>query len=127
MKLSGLSLARQPALSEHALHQRAGRMAKNRGIITTAQDAISDVARTGVAGARSIAGSAVDTAAGAANSAAKAVTGAARTAVRGARRLVGPARKRKAVKRRSNAKKAVKRRAVAKRRPAKKAAGRKKK
>ena len=52
-------------------------MAKNRGIITTTQDAISDVARTGVEGARSIAGSAVDTAAGAANSAAKAVTGAA--------------------------------------------------
>ena len=34
-------------------------MAKNRGIITTTQDAISDVARTGIEGARSIAGSAV--------------------------------------------------------------------
>ena len=43
-------------------------MAKNRGIITTTQDAITDVARTGIEGARSIAGSAADTAAGAANS-----------------------------------------------------------
>ena len=33
-------------------------MAKNRGIITTTQDAITDVARTGIEGARSIAGSA---------------------------------------------------------------------
>ena len=69
-------------------------MARNRGIINTTQDAITDVARTGIQGARSIAGSAADTAAGAANSAAKAVTGATLTAVRGARRLVGPAKKR---------------------------------
>ena len=59
------------ASRENSLHQRDDRMAKNRGIITTTQDAISDVARTGVEGARSIAGSAVGTAAGAANSAAQ--------------------------------------------------------
>ena len=59
-----------------------------------------------------MADSAVDTAAGAANSAAKAVTGTALSAVRGARRLVGPAKKRKTVKRRAKARKAVKRKAV---------------
>ena len=54
------------------------------------------------------------------------MTGAALTAVRGARRLVGPAKKRKAVKRRSKAKKAVKRKTAAKRRPATKTVRRKK-
>ena len=49
-------------------------MAKNPGIISTTQDAITDVARSGFEGARSIAGIAADTAADAANSAAKAVT-----------------------------------------------------
>jgi hypothetical protein len=49
-------------------------MAKNPGIISTTQDAITGVASAGIEGARSIAGSAVDTAAGAATSAAKAVT-----------------------------------------------------
>ena len=77
-------------------------MAKNRGIISTTQDAITD----------------------AANSAAKAVTGAALTAVRGARRIVGPAKKRKTAKRRAKARKGVKRKAVAKRRPAKTSARR---
>jgi hypothetical protein len=66
-------------------------MARNPGIINTTQDAITDVARSGFEGARSIAGSAADTAAGVANSAALAVTGATLNAVRGARRLVGPA------------------------------------
>jgi hypothetical protein len=122
MELSGLSRARRARLVKIHCIQRADRMAKNRGIITTTQDAITDVARTGIEGARSIAGSAADTAAGAANSAAKVVTGAALTAVRGARRFVGPAKKRKTVKRRAKVKKAAKRKAVAKRRPAKKSA-----
>ena len=111
MELSGLSRARSARLVR--IHCTRGRTEWPRiGIITTTQDAITGVARTGIQGARSIAGSAADTAAGAANSAAKAVTGAALNAVRGARRLVGPAKKRKTAKRRAKAKKAVKRKAT---------------
>ena len=110
--------ARQARSLRSHCTQRGSSNGQNRGIISTTQDAISDVAGAGIEGARSIAGSAADAAAGAANSAAKAVTGAALTAVRRARRLVGPAKKRKTVKRRAKAKKAKAAKKSAKRRPA---------
>src|SRR4051812_44721429 len=93
-------------------------MARKRGIIATAQNAITGAARTGIRGARSMADSAVDTAAGAANTAAKAVTGTALTAVRGARRLVGPAKKRRSPKRRAAGRRTKKVRSAPKRKVA---------
>jgi hypothetical protein len=79
-------------------------MAKN-GIVTTTQHAITDVARTGIEGARAIAGSAVD-------AAALAATGTVLKAVRGARKMVAVPKKRRSPKRRAAARRgAVTRRA----------------
>ena len=84
----------------------------HQGIIGTTQDAVADVAKTTVEGAKAIAGSAFDTA----NNAALAATGTVLKAVRSARKMVAaPKRRRKAAKtsaRRSPTRRAAGRRAA---------------